>query len=152
MAQVSNGASQIIAPNRNAVFTNTFIAPQEFGAILPTANQDGLYLRGISPRRIIGCIQDFFVQYYASFSGNIAVPTGGTAKEISIAITVNGEPIPTGIMITTPAAVEELDSVSTQIFVPIPRGCCQNIGIENLSTQDIELQNANLTVFKGGQI
>lgn len=63
-------------------------------------------------------------------------------------VAINGEVIPTSTMIVTPAATEELQNVSTQVYVPIPRGCCQSISVRNTSDQPIEVQNANLTIFR----
>ena len=48
------------------------------------------------------------------FSGNIAIPTGGTVEAISLAISVNGEAIASTTMIQTPAAVEEFANVEKQ--------------------------------------
>jgi hypothetical protein len=49
-------------------------------------------------------------------------------------------------MIVTPAAVEEFFNVFGAIYVDIPRGCCSQISVRNISTQAIEIQNANLIV------
>lgn len=87
------------------------------------------------------------MEYYASFSANVQIPDGGTVEPISLAITVNGDPLPNSIMTVTPAAVEEFSNISTQVLVPVLRGCCTNVAVENISTQTVEVQNANLTVF-----
>lgn len=149
MAQATANTLQTINAGQNAIFTSTFITPQEYGIILPNANDNAIYLRGLPIRsRLCGCcMRDFFSEFYASFSANIAIPTGGTVEAISIALTVDGDPIPASTMIVTPAAVEEFQNISTQIFVPIPKGSLGSLAVENISTQAIELQNANLTVF-----
>ena len=49
-------------------------------------------------------------------------------------------------MISTPAAVEEYNNVFGAIFLDVPRDCCSQISVRNMSTQDIEIQNANLIV------
>lgn len=41
----------------------------------------------------------------APFGGNIAIATGGTVTPISVAIAINGEPLPATTMTVTPAAV-----------------------------------------------
>lgn len=154
MAQLSNPTIQTIEAGQNAVFTSSFITPQEFGIILPNSDTSSLFLRGVwVPRRFLGCgcgWRDFFAEFYASFSANIQIPSGGTVGEISVAITVNGEPIQTSRMIATPAAVEEFANISTQVFVPIPRGSVESLAVENTSDQAIQMQNANLTVFMPG--
>ena len=85
-------------------------------------------------------------RYKVTFGGNIAVPAGGTVGEISLAISVNGEPIPTTTMIETPAAVGDFSNVFSAIFIDVPSGCCYTIAVRNTSDQAIDVQNANLIV------
>jgi hypothetical protein len=59
-----------------------------------------------------------------NFSANIAVPTGETVGPVSLAIAINGEPVATSTMISTPAAVDEYNNVSAGIFIDVPVGCC----------------------------
>lgn len=80
------------------------------------------------------------------FSGNIAIPTGGTVEAISLAISVNGEAIASTTMIQTPAAVEEFANVATAAYLDVPAGCCISVAVRNTSEQAIEVQNANLIV------
>lgn len=49
-----------------------------------------------------------FARYQVTFNGNIAVPEGGTAGPISLAISINGEPIQTSKAIVTPTVVQWL--------------------------------------------
>ena len=49
-------------------------------------------------------------------------------------------------MIVTPAAVEQFWNVYGAIFVEVPKGCCYSLSVQNISTQPIEVQNANLIV------
>jgi hypothetical protein len=81
-----------------------------------------------------------------TFGANIAIPTGGTPGEISVAITVDGATIPASTMIATPAAVEEFSNVSRRIPVPIFKGCCQSVAVRNTSDQPILVQNASLVI------
>jgi hypothetical protein len=64
-----------------------------------------------------------------TFGGNIAIPTGGTVGPISLAIAIDGEPIPSTTMIVTPAAVEEFFNIFGAIFIDVPRGCCVTISV-----------------------
>lgn len=73
---------------------------------------------------------------------NIAIPTGGTAGEISVAIALDGTALPSTIMSVTPAAVEEYFSVGRETSVEIWRGCCQTVTIQNVSDQPILVRNA----------
>ena len=85
-------------------------------------------------------------RYKVSFGGNIAVPTGGTVEAISLALAIEGEAIAATTMIVTPAAVEEFFNVFGAVYLDIPRGCCSQISVRNVSTQSVEVQNANLIV------
>jgi len=149
MAQISAPALQTIEAGQNAVFTATFISPSELGIILPNTDSSSLYLRGVFRPQFntCGCNRNFFTDFYASFSANVQIPTGGTVDEIAVAISINGEPIQTSIMRTNPAAVEEFANISTQVYIPIPKGTVQSISVENIGAQAIDMQNANLTVF-----
>ena len=62
-------------------------------------------------------------RYLITFSGNIAVPTGETVGEVSLAITADGGILAGYIMRATPAAVEEYFNVSKQHYIDIPY-CC----------------------------
>ena len=95
-------------------------------------------LRGITNQRR--------ARFRISFGANIAVPTGGTAGAISLTISVNGEPVSTNQMISTPAAVAEFNNVSRALYLDVPAGCCTQVSVENTSTQAISVQNANFIV------
>jgi hypothetical protein len=81
-----------------------------------------------------------------SFGGNIAVPTGGTVEAISLALAIDGEALGSSTMIVTPAAVEEYFNVFGAMFVDVPKDCCLTASIQNVSTQPILVQNANLII------
>jgi hypothetical protein len=49
-------------------------------------------------------------------------------------------------MIVTPAAVEQFFNVSSSIYVDVPKGCCLSVRVRNVSTQSVNVQNANLIV------
>ena len=65
---------------------------------------------------------------------------------ISLAIAINGEPVATTTMVETPAAVEEYNNVFSAIFLDIPKGCCSQISVRNLTGDDVNVQNANLII------
>ena len=111
-------------------------------------NQSGIMtLRGI----VNGC--NNFARYQVTFNGNIALPEGATVGPISVALSIDGEPIPTSTAIVTPAAVDNYFNVTSTAIITVPRGCCNNVSIENTSTgatvnPTINIQNANATVFR----
>ena len=97
-----------------------------------------------------------FARYQVTFNGNIAVPTDGTVGPIAIAIALDGEPIQTSRAIVTPAAADEYFNVTSTAIITVPRGCCENVTVENVSfgataaatPTAINVQNANLVVSR----
>ncbi len=102
-----------------------------------------------------GITNQCFATYQVTFNGNIAIPEGGTAGPIAVAITVNGEPRLTSKAVFTPAAAEEFGNVTSTAIIRVPRGCCFSLSVESVpATTDptatpapvIEMQNANLVI------
>lgn len=140
MAEYTSNAVQTVGVGQNVLFTDAPI-PCTKGYVIHREGSGLLTLRGIV-NNCNGC----FARYKVSFGANIAIPTGGTVESISLALAIDGEPIPTSSMISTPSAVEEYDNVYASIFITVPRGCCYTIAVENTSPQAISVQNANLIV------
>jgi hypothetical protein len=134
--EITANAIQVVADGASVLFTDTIA-----GGNCVITHRDGsglVTLRGLTNQ----CRARFRV----SFGGNIAIPTGGTVGPISLAIAIDGEAVATTTMISTPAAVEEYQNVFSAIFLDIPKGCCSQISVKNISDQDIEIQNANLII------
>lgn len=140
MAEYTSNAVQTVGAGQNVLFTDAPI-PCTKGYVIHREGSGLFTLRGIV-NNCNGC----FARYKVSFGANIAIPTGGTVESISLALAIDGEPIPTSSVISTPAAVEEYDNVYASIFITVPRGCCYTIAVENTSPQAISVQNANLIV------
>ena len=87
-----------------------------------------------------------FARYKVEFNGNIAIPTGGTAGEISLALAIDGEPLQTSRARVTPTVVNAYFNVTSVANITVPAGCCLTISIENTSGVPINVQNAYLTV------
>ena len=73
--------------------------------------------------------------YLASFSGNL----GGTvaATPVQLAFTIGGEVLPDSVMISTPAAVGDLNNVSKTIGLANRCGDYDRIAIVNNGTADV---------------
>ena len=127
---------QEVAENQNVLFTDTVICGSP--SIVHRGGSGLVTLRGLT--------NQCRAQYKVTFGGNIAIPTGGTVEEISLALTIDGEPLGSATMIETPAAVEEFSNVFGAVYVAVPRGCCLTVGVRNTSAQAINVQNANLIV------
>ena len=87
-------------------------------------------------------------RYLVTFSGNIAVPTGETVGEISLAMTYDGEVLGGSTMRVTPAAVEEYFNISTQHYVDVYCNCCVNVAIQNTSGIPVLVDNPNITAVR----
>ena len=137
MAEFTAVAQQTVEPNQNILFTD--VAVRGNSSILHREGSGLITLRGMP------CCQAR-ARFRVGFGGNIAIPTDGTVEPISVAIAINGEAVPSTRMIVTPAAVEEFFNVSRDVHIDIPAGCCTQISVENTSTGDILVENANLIV------
>ena len=140
MAEFTSNAVQTVAAGSNILFTETAV-PCNRGYVLHREGSGIVTLRGIV-NNPYGC----FARYKIFFGGNIAIPTDGTVGPISVALAIDGEPIPTSSAIVTPAAVEQYWNISESLYVTVPRGCCYTIAVENTSDQPIDVQNANIIV------
>ena len=142
MAEYSNSVIQNIVAGGNAIFTNE-PSPCTRGYIFHRDDSGIFTVRGVVNN---ACAN--YARYTINFGANIAVPTGGTAGAIQVAVAIDGEPIPSSTMIVTPAAVDEYFNVARSIEIAVPRGCCYVVAIENTSGQAINMQNANIQIFR----
>ena len=134
--EIIANAVQTVAANQTVYFTDTVT---EGNCAIIHRDDSGLVT-------VKGVTNQCRARYKVSFGANIAVPTGGTVEAISLAITIDGEPVLATTMIETPAAVEQYANVFSAVFIDVPRNCCSRISVQNLSTQAISVQNANLIV------
>ena len=146
MAEYSANAVQTVNPGESIIFTESPV-PCNRGFVKHRDGSGNFLLSGWVPSRGCGCTPKS-ANYLVDFGANIAVPTGGTAGPISVAISIDGGTIPTSQMIVTPAAVEEFFNVSRAINVEIFRGCCETVTIRNTSDQPILVQNANVILTR----
>ena len=139
MAEYSNAAAQTVAVNGNVLFAETDI-PCTRGYVIHREGSGLFTLRSAAN----AC----FARYVVDFGANIAVPTGGTAGEISLSVAINGEALASTTMISTPAAVGDFNNVSRAVTITVPNGCCLSISVRNTSDQAITVQNANITITR----
>ncbi len=129
-------ALQTVNANQNVLFTDTVVCGSS--SILHRDGSGLVNLRALTNQ----CRARFRI----SFGGNIAIPEGGAVEAISLAISIEGEPVGATTMIVTPAAAEEFFNVHSSVFINVPKGCCYSVSVENISTQPILVQNANLII------
>ena len=135
--EITANAIQTVATNQAVIFTETAVAGNY--SLVHREGSGLVGLRGLPNGQLRA-------RFLVNFGANIAVPTGETVGPISLAISINGEPVLTSNMISTPAAVEEYNNVSAGIYIDVPIGCCSQISVENTSSIPINVQNANLIV------
>ena len=135
--EITANAIQTVGVDQPILFTETAVSGN-----CSMIHREGSGLVGLRGLTNGQCRARFLVE----FGANIAVPTGQTVGPISLAIAINGEPVLTSQMISTPAAVEEYNNVGASLYVDVPAGCCNQISVENTSTIPVNVQNANLII------
>jgi threonine dehydrogenase-like Zn-dependent dehydrogenase len=141
MAEYIENALQTVEVGQNVLLDASI--PCNKGYVIHRPGSGILTLRGIV-NNACGC----FARYQVTFNGNIAVPDGEVAGEISIALALSGEPIQSSRARVTPAAVEEYFNVTSTAFITVPKGCCFTLAVENTSDIPIDVENANLVVSR----
>lgn len=150
MAEFTYNEVQLVQPGAAAVL-DTRIACNR-GMVLHRPGSGILTLRGIVNKP---CCR--FARYRVVYDGNIAVPEGGTAGEIQLALAIDGEVVPTSIAAATPAAVDQYWNVSGFAIIDIPVGCCYTVSVENASVSPtpattpapaLNLRNLNVEVTR----
>ena len=134
--EITANAIQTVNENQNVLFTDVVTCGN-----CSITHRDGsglVTLRGVTDQ----CRARFKV----TFGGNIAIPTGGTVEAISIALSLDGEPLGPTTMTVVPAAVENYWNVFSAVFIDVPKNCCSTIGVKNINTQAVLVQNANLII------
>lgn len=134
--EITAVALQEVEANSNVLFTDVVVYGNP--SIVHRPGSGLVTLRGLT--------NQCRAQFKVSFGGNVAIPTGGTVGPISLAITIEGEPLGSTIMISTPAAVEEFNNVFSAVYIAVPAGCCLTVGVRNITDEAISVQNANLIV------
>ena len=132
--EIIANALQTVQANQNVYFTDTIVGG---GSTFSHRDNSGLVtMRGNTCQ----CR----ARYRVTFGGNIALPEGGTAGPISLAIAIDGEAIPSSTMTVTPTVVESFFNVFASVFIDVPKGCCMTVSVQNISTVPVDVMNANL--------
>lgn len=138
--ELTANAVQIVQAGQNVLFTDTAVRCNK-GYVVHREGAGIVTLRGITN-------SNCFARYKVAFFGNIGLPADGTPQTISVALAINGEPVPATTASDTPATVDRIFNASTAMFVDVPRGCCYTIAVENITApaEAITVQNANLLI------
>lgn len=133
--ELTNVALQTVAPQANVLFAETPVRDCR-GQIVHREGSGIVTLRG-APNG---------ARYKVSFGANVAIPTGGTVGPISLAITIDGEPLGSATMIVTPTVVDAFFNVFGAVFIAVPCSCCVTVAVRNIGADPVDVQNANLIV------
>lgn len=123
-------AAEYLANGLQSIPLNT---PIEFTASMPCARGNVIHENGTGIFILKGNTNQCYATYKVSYNGNIAITEGGTVTPIAVAIVVNGEPRLTSRAISTPAAAEQFNSVTSPATIKVPRGCCFTLAVEYVS-------------------
>ena len=150
MAEYIYNDPQLIQPGSVALLQTAIGCNR--GYVLHRAGSGILTLRGIVNNP---CAK--FARYRVAYDGNIAIPEGGTAGEIQLALAIDGEIVPTSIAAATPTAVDAYWNVSGFAIIDVPAGCCYTVSVENASVSAtpattpasaLNLRNLNVEVTR----
>lgn len=140
MAEYSSNAVQTVQPNGFAVFTAT-VVPCDMGLIQHEDETPLFSLSGWKPNNGCCCNRNKPALYDTTVNMNVALSEGATVAPISVALAISGIAYPLSQMDSTPAAVQEFNHIGTELSIPILRGCCQYVAVQNTSTQPIDIRN-----------
>lgn len=141
MAEFTYNPVQEVTAGGAIIFNTSIGCPKRY---VIHRNESGIVIL----RGIVNNPQSCFARYQVAFNGNIAVPAGGSAGPISLALAINGEPLLTSQAIVTPPAADQYFNVTSTAFITVPTGCCFTLAVENTSADAINVQNANLVITR----
>lgn len=122
MISLSNTIEQVLAPGQSITFDLV---------LLHTGCAERHRTESANVELVSGCI------FNVDFSANIANGTG--AGEIELSVTLNGEPLPQGNLVSTPAAANEINNVARPGIKIQTCGCSNTISVRNTGENDIIL-------------
>lgn len=150
MAEFIYNEVQAISLNEPALLQDSI--PCNKGYVLHENGSGIVILRGVVNNP---CAR--FARYKVTANGNIAIPTGGTAGPIAVALTINGEIKPATKAIVTPADVDQYFNFTCATIFTIPAGCCFNIALRAVDPDSdpattpapvINMQNLNVDITR----
>ena len=132
MAEFITAIPQTVEPNANVLFTDTVVEP----------------CCRVRHRKGSGIFTLKGGRYLVSFDANIAIPTGETLGQATLALSLNGEPLPGGTMTVRPTGADLFFNVSKALEIDVPCNCCYTLSVKNISAVDVDVDDANLITFR----
>lgn len=140
MSQYVYVEDQEVAYNSGVLLNDSI--PCRKGLVLHQNGSANLTVRGI----VNNPCRNAFARYRVFFSGNIAVPTGGTVGEISLSVAVNGEPVAYSLSAVTPTVVDAFFNVSGSAYVDVLPYGSPTVTIRNTSATEAAITTRNMSV------
>lgn len=137
--ELTNVSTQTVISGQNVLFNETVVPGSK--CIVHRTGSGQITLRGLSKNQ---CKARFLVL----FGGNVAIPTTGTAGEISAAIAINGEPIYASEAIVTPTVTDAYFNISCMTYIDVPVNTSLTISVKNTGAATFNLDCANLIVTR----
>ena len=150
MAEFIYNEIQLVQPGASALLETAIGCNR--GYVIHRPGSGILTLRGIVNNP---CAR--FARYRVAFDGNIAIPEGGTAGEIQLALAIGGEVVQSSIAAATPTVVDAYWNVNGFAIIDVPAGCCYTVSVENASVSEtpattpapaLNLRNLNVEVTR----
>ena len=127
---------QTVEANESVMFQTALSSGSS--SILWRVGSGIITLRGIGPQ--------MRSRFRVSYHGNVALSEGADIAPIELAIRISGETLAPSRTVSTPAAVQEFNSVSATTLVDVPAGCCVQISLANIGTSSTDTENIDLIV------
>lgn len=144
LCEFSNAAEQTVNPGESVTFNVTDVACTR-GFVRHRTGTGSFLLSGAVRNYMRRCpCKPVTANYLVGFSADIAIPTGGTVGEITLAFNLDGSTIPASTMTSTPTAVNQYDNVAKTTTAEVWKGCCETVTIVNTSDQAILVRNADI--------
>ena len=150
MAEFIYNEIQLVQPGASALLETAIGCNR--GYVIHRPGSGILTLRGIVNNP---CAR--FARYRVAFDGNIAIPEGGTAGEIQLALAIGGEVVQSSIAAATPTVADAYWNVNGFAIIDVPAGCCYTVSVENASVSEtpattpapaLNLRNLNVEVTR----
>lgn len=144
LCEFSSATEQTVNPGESVIFNVTDVACER-GFVRHRDGTGSFLLSGAVRNFVRRCpCKPVTAKYLVGFSADIAIPTGGTVGEITLAFNLDGSTIPASTMTSTPTAVEQYNNVAKTTTAEVWKGCCESIVITNTSDQPILVRNADI--------
>ena len=148
--EFSANQTQVVQATAPVIFAESPVPCNE--ELVFHRDESGIFLLANNAPTFKGCYECrrvYETLYNVEFHGNISLPEepAGTVEPISLAVAIVGETDPSSIMTVTVPLVSDAsgDNVGASIIVAVPSLCgCQSVSVRNISTQAINVMNANI--------